>query len=134
MKPMRKTLITLMAVLTASIVSVPAFAQQSSPPQPAVNVQRLPLDMQRIQRAIQQSSSSPDTHQGLRFLYQVDVYGRAPALELFTDADDLANGPVPRSAPTHKDMLEQMTPQEFRSPPADLTTIFRWLADKASRK
>ena len=131
---MRKTLITLSAVLAPLTVSMPASAQQQAPAERStVNVQRLPLNLQRVHRALTQASST-ENHEGLRIRYQVDVYGRAPQLQLFTEADNLANGPVPKSGPTHQDMLYQMTPQEFRSPPADLTSIFRWLADRATKK
>ena len=128
---MRKALVVLIALAVAS-AAAPAFAQDA-PAVRQVNVTLLPVSLQRIQRAIQQSSST-DTHEGLRIVYQVDVYGRAPALELFTKGDDVVNGPVPNSAPTHKQMMDQWTPQEFKAPVADFSALMRWLADKANKK
>jgi hypothetical protein len=39
--------------------------------------------------------------------------------------------PAPYGAPTHRQILEQITPQEFRAPAADFSSLFRWLSDKA---
>jgi hypothetical protein len=132
MKLMRKALVASIALAAASAAGAPAFAQDA-PTAGHVNVSLLPVSLHRIQRAIHQSSST-DTHEGLRILYQVDVYGRAPVLEFFTKGDDVVNGPVPNSAPTHKQMLEMMTPQEYRAPVADFSALMRWLADKGNKK
>ncbi len=132
MKLMRG-LVAISALGIALAAPAPALAQQGSTTGRQVNVSRLPVNLQRIQKAIRQSSSA-ESREGLRILYQVDVYGRAPALELWTDQDDLVSGPVPHTAPTHNDMLYQMTPQEFRAPAADLGTVMRWLANKATKK
>ena len=98
-----------------------------------VDVKLLPISLHRIQRELQQSTSS-ESHEGLRLRYQIDVYGRAPAIELFTKDDNLRSGPVPYGAPTHKQMLEMMTPQEYRTPVMDFTSFMRWLADRANKK
>ncbi len=66
--------------------------------------------------------------------YFVDVYGQAPRIELFTRQDNLQKGPVPYGAPTHSQILEVITPQEFRSPVMDFSAIMRWLGDKAKDK
>jgi hypothetical protein len=117
---------TALAALTVLGLASVASAQD-------VNVKLLPISLHRIQRELRQSASS-ENHEGLRIRYQVDVYGRAPALELFTREDNLKNGPVPYGAPTHKEMLQMMTPQEFRAPAADFSSFMRWLADKANKK
>ena len=98
-----------------------------------VDVKLLPISLHRIQRELQ-SSTETQSHEGLRLRYQIDVYGRSPAIELFTKADNLRNGPVPYGGPTHKEMLNMMTPQEFRAPVMDFTSFMRWLADRANKK
>ena len=98
-----------------------------------VDVKLLPISLHRIQRELQQSTST-ESREGLQLRYQIDVYGRSPAIEFFTKADNLRNGPVPYGGPTHKEMLDMMTPQEFRAPVMDFTTFMRWLADRASKK
>lgn len=79
-----------------------------------IDVSRLPLDLQRIERRFRQGQIREE-RDGLNLRYFVDVYGRAPEIVLFTPEDNLRYGPVPNSAPTHRDMLEMMTPREFRS-------------------
>ena len=119
-KPFAATLLTLMC---ASAV----HAQQ------AVDVNRLPLDLNRIQRALRQSTIREERH-GLKIRYTVDVYGQAPPLVIFTPEDNLVSGPVPYGAPTHKQIVEQITPQEYRAPIADFSALLRWLVDHAQKK
>jgi hypothetical protein len=116
----------------ATTADAPAFAQDASAGR-QIDVKLLPISLHRIQRELRQSAST-ESHEGLRLRYQVDVYGRAPAIELFTKDDNLRSGPVPYGAPTHKQMLEMMTPQEYRTPVMDFTSFMRWLADRANKK
>ena len=121
----RGVLIGLMIIFGAAST---ATAQQSS-----VDVKRLPLDLGKITKELRQSSET-ENHNGLRLRYRVDVYGEAPRIELFTKQDNLANGPVPYGAPTHREMIEHVTPIEYRAPYADLSNLLRWLKDKANNK
>ena len=98
-----------------------------------IDVNRLPIDRQRIHRALQQSTIREE-RQGLNLRYTVDVYAPAPPIVIFTREDNLTNGPVPYGAPTHRQMVEQMTPQEYRAPAADLNALVRWLIDRAQKK
>src|SRR6185295_4515028 len=101
-----------------------AFAQQTS-----VDVKRLPIDLTKVTRDLRQSSAT-QSRNGLHIRYTVDVYGQAPRIELFSQKDNLLNGPVPFGAPTHREMLDEMTPIEYRAPAADLSALLRWLTDK----
>lgn len=101
--------------------------------QDGLDVSRLPVDIQRIHRELRQSAAREE-REGLNLRYFVDVYGQAPPILIFGPEDHLTSGPVPYGGPTHKEMLEQMTPQEFRSQPADLSALFRWLAERAKKK
>ena len=47
---------------------------------------------------------------------------------------NLMTGPTPYGAPTHQQMIEAVTPQEYRAPAADFGALFRWLADKSKDK
>jgi hypothetical protein len=118
--------IALAALLSCTLV-VPAAAQDN------VDVNKLPVNLARIQRQLQQASvrENPD---GLKLSFFVDVYGRAPRIELWTPEPNLMTGPAPYGAPTHRQILEQITPQEYRAPAADFGSLFRWLADKAKDK
>jgi hypothetical protein len=121
----RGVLIGLMIIFGAAST---ATAQQSS-----IDVKRLPLDLGKITKELRQSSET-ENHNGLRLRYRVDVYGEAPRIELFTKQDNLANGPVPYGAPTHREMIEHVTPIEYRAPYADLSNLLRWLKSKSDNK
>ena len=105
-----------------------AAAQQTS-----VDVKRLPLDLTKVTRQLRQTAST-ESHNGLHIRYSVDVYGQAPRIELFTKQDNLATGPVPYGAPTHRDMINQVTPIEYRAPIMDFSSLVRWLTDRANKK
>lgn len=101
--------------------------------QGTVDVSRLPISLERIQRELR-ASSIREEREGLNLRYTVDVYAPAPPLVFLRREDNLVNGPVPYGGPTHKDMLEQMTPKEFRAPAADIGALLQWLASRAAGK
>jgi hypothetical protein len=78
-----------------------------------IDVSRLPISLQDIERRFRQGQIREERN-GLNLRYFVDVFAKAPNIVLFTKEDNLVYGQVPRSAPTHRDMLEMMTPREFR--------------------
>jgi hypothetical protein len=112
----------------SSTLALPAAAQD----QP-VNVERLPIDLSRIQRQLKQDSAREE-RDGLNLRYFIPVYGQAPRIELFTKQDNLQNGPEPYGAPTHRDMINAVTPQEYRAPAADFSALLRWFSDKSKDK
>jgi len=137
MRLIRAALIGLLAIGVADV----AAGQDQRQPAPAVNVNRLPIDLHRIQRDLRQSSETQSGNHGLKIAYRVDVYGQAPRIEIFTKDDNLSSGAVPYGAPTHQDMLYQTTRVQdgrggsYRSPQMmDFTSFFSWLAAKTSRK
>ena len=79
-----------------------------------IDVTRLPIDLRRIERRFRQGQIREE-RDGLNLRYFVDVFAKAPNIVLFTKEDNLLCGPVPNSPPTHRDMVEMMTPREFRS-------------------
>ena len=107
-------------------------ARSDKPAESIIDVSRLPINLNRIQRQLQQSTVR-DESDGLRLRYVVDVFGQAPRIELFGNRDFSFTGPAPYGAPTHRDMLQIMTPQEFSAPAADFGNLFRWLSDKAKK-
>lgn len=133
-------------VLAALVLAHPAAAQQPAPAQarpttdqPAVaqqasvDVTRLPLNLRRIQRELAQSTREREERDGVNLRYIIDVFGQAPPIELFTPEDNLLYGPVPYGAPTHREMLYMITPQEFRSPVMDFSALARWLAERSKK-
>jgi hypothetical protein len=113
--------IALTAALILGVTHV-AAAQSAAPAErttPAsgvvavVDVSRLPIDIRRIERGFRQTTIR-EQRNGLNLSYFVDVYAKAPEIRLFTPQDNLEYGPAPYGAPSHYEMLNMMTPPEFR--------------------
>jgi len=114
--------------MLSSTLALPAAGQES------VNVSKLPVNLERIQRQLKQATVREE-RDGLNLKYVIDVFGQAPPIELFPNrVPNFMTSPAPYGGPTHQQMLEVMTPQEFRAPAADFGSLFRWLADKAKDK
>ena len=109
------------------LAAPPSFAQEG------LDLSRLPIDVERVHRGLQQSTIQEE-RDGLNIRYMVEVYAQAPPIELFGPDANLTSGPVPYGAPTHREMVEQMTPREFRAPAADIGAAIRWLMEQAGRK
>ena len=88
------------------------------------------LNLARIQRGLQRSAERQE-YDGLNLRFYVAVYAPAPPIKLFTPLDNLLYGPAPYGGPSHRDMMEVMTPKEFSAPAADLTSLGRWFGQKA---
>lgn len=119
-------LIAAAAVLLTCALAIPAFAQN------AVDVSRLPIDLERIQRGLRESSVREE-RDGLQVRYTVEVFGQAPPIVLFGPEANLGSGPVPYGAPTHREMVDHVTPREFRPAVADFSALVRWLAERGKR-
>ena len=79
-----------------------------------IDVSRLPIDMRRIEREFRQTQIREE-RAGLNLRYFVEVYGQAPPLRfLDKERDNLQYGPTPHGAPTHRDILWMLTPEEHR--------------------
>ena len=123
---MSMTKLAFPALLALTVTSA-AYAQEA-----AVDVSRLPINLERIQRELRQSAEREE-RQGLNIRYVIDVYGQAPPLVIFGPEFNLTYGPVPNSAPTHREMIEHVTPKEFRAPAADFSALLRWLAGRSKK-
>jgi len=110
-----------------SVVALSTPAAPAATAAAAIDVSRLPIDLRRIEKSFRQTTIR-EQRDGLNLRYFVDVYAKAPAIVLFTKEDNLLNGPVPYGGPTHREMLDMITPKEHRAPAADLGALFRWLS------
>jgi hypothetical protein len=133
-----RSVTALLIVLGIALLSVaaPVYAQQQATPAdqaPTVDVDRLPLNLNRIQRQLRHAADL-EQRDGLNLRYVIQIYGTAPPLQLFTDESNLVNGPVPYGAPTHRELIDHVTPQQFRAPVADFSALMRWLADRDKDK
>lgn len=79
-----------------------------------IDVSRLPIDLQRIQSRFREGQIR-EQRNGLNLRYFVDVFAKAPEIKLFTKEDNLEYGRAPYGGPTHSDILEVITPREYRN-------------------
>ncbi len=118
-------------------VSAPAWAQDSEAkpaPEPAIDATKLGVSLSRIQKGLR-ISESKDTLSvsSLRLEFQVQVYGQAPRIDLLRDVDIL-NGDAPDSAPTHRQIVEFLTPQIYRRPSAPISALAWWAGSQLWQK
>ena len=122
--------------------SSPAWAQEAEPaPPPAaedtqIDATKLGVSLERIQRG-QRITESRDKEKragtALRLEYQVQVYGVAPRIEVLKGVD-LFNGQVPGSAPSHRQFIEYVTPQIYRTPVMPVSALAGWAAAQLWQK
>lgn len=135
-KPITLSMAFVLGLAALATAQQPAANRASSTPAAAqstdVNVNQLPVDLSRIQRGLRaETARQSDNYMNLKFF--VDVYAPAPPVILFTPQDNLQMGPVPYGGPTHREVIRQITPQEHSAPPADFSSLFRWLADRKKK-
>jgi hypothetical protein len=125
LRVMRFSLSVLAAILAAAVS--PALAGQAPPAKEthtptasAVDPSRLPVNVGRIGRQLRQVQMREE-RDGLKLRYSIDVFGALPKITFITPLDNIVTGDVPRSAPTHTDMIRMMTPKEFSSPVIGIT-------------
>ena len=121
------------ASASAQSPSTDSTASAQAAQEGVVNVSLLPISLRRIERQLRQASVREE-RDGLNLRFTIEVFGQAPRIELFTKQDNLLSGPVPYGGPSHRDILQVITPQEYRAPAADFGGLFRWLADKTKDK
>jgi len=117
--------------------SSPAWAQDGAPPAPAategqIDATKLGVSLERIQRGLRLTETRDKQRQdgnALRLEFQVQVYGSAPKIEVLKGYD-LFNGPVPGSAPTHRQFIDHVTPQIYRTPGLPLSALAFWAAQQ----
>ena len=114
-------------------LAAPAAAQQDPAPKQQIDVDRLPLNLSRIQRELKHAADL-EQRDGLNLRYTIQIYGAAPPLEFFNEESNLVHGPVPYGAPTHRELINHVTPQQFRAPFADFSALVRWLAERNKEK
>jgi hypothetical protein len=128
-----------LAAVLLSVQVVPAVAQTPQTPDTTTSAPLSPnapaYSVDRVKRELRQVPPTTITERrdGLKLEYYVQVFGSAPQINFFKDFD-IKNGPVPFTAPTHADMLEQMTPQQYRQNVADIPAFLKWLGQQLSKK
>ncbi len=125
--------------LSALVLSLssPAWAQGApTPADSQIDATKLGVSLERIRRGLRVTESREKQQQAgavLRLEFQVQVYGMAPKIEVLKGVD-LFNGPVPGSAPTHRQFIEFVTPQIYRTPAMPLSALAGWAAVQLFQK
>lgn len=110
-----------LVLLLAMSVSAPAWAQD-------IDVSKLGVSLERIQKALRESESTEDPSLP-RLNFVVQVYGQAPSLDLF-EGVDMLHGDVPGRAPTHRQIVDFLTPQTHRGQAASISAVVEWAVTK----
>lgn len=131
---------TLIAALAA-----PARAQQQEQEPakpvaetPAIDATKLGVSLSRIQKALRTAEAREKSNQdGLRLEFNVQVFGTAPRIDVIPEDTELVFGEVPGTAPTHRQFIEHVTPQIYRTPTMPVSAFAalaaQWLANKSKK-
>ena len=84
----------------------------------------LPVSLERVRRKLDRLPTRHEDRLELRLNYYVDVYARAPQINVL-DGFDVHNGPVPYVS-THAELMSVMTPREFRPTVANIGHVVGW--------
>jgi hypothetical protein len=121
---MARSSAALLLVALCSIAVSPLHAQ--APQQSLVDATKLPVNLDRLQQKVKESVAREE-NTGFTLRYTVDVFAPAPRIQLFQPDDNLRFGAPRFAVPTHQQMMDVVTPQEFRSPVMDFSNLMRWL-------
>lgn len=91
------------------------------PASPAPSVEALGMSFERIKRELRilppSTAKTP-----LKLEYYVEVQALMPAIPLFKPGE-LTTGPVPYGAPTHRDMMDHVTPEAFKAGTVPISSL-----------
>ena len=108
-------------------VAAPSPAQ--NPERDSVDPAKLGVSLDRIRRELSEAEAREQSgERPLRLEFTVKVFGFAPKIDLLENYP--LTGPAPYGAPTHREVLDVLTPQEFRSPTIPLSAIASWAAQQ----
>jgi hypothetical protein len=134
----RITAIVLVASLALPTTGLAQSVNGSAVP-PRRDAEAAPLDaaklgvsLARIRRELAQAEAQQETDGQLNLQFIVEVYGQAPKIDLLKDFP--VSGPLPYGSPTHQEVLDVLTPKEFRSPVIAFSAIAAWAAQKMSER
>jgi hypothetical protein len=116
-------------------LAAPCFAQQPQPapaatPDPSIDVTKLGVSLKRIQRGLFIAESrEKQGGDAMHLEFNVQVYGQSPKIEVLKGID-LFNGAVPGTAPSHRQVIEYLTPQIYRTPVMPVSALAMWAAQQ----
>jgi hypothetical protein len=127
-------LVLITGLATAALAQGAPRPQEQSAPAPAtspdlsIDPTKLGVSLPKIQKGLFIAEErEAQSGGGLRLEFNVQVYGMAPKIEVLKGVD-LSSGGVPGSAPTHRQMIEFVTPAIYRSPTMPVSALALWAA------
>ena len=107
---------------------------RAEPSTPQVDASKLGVSLSRIKRELAQAEAAEKIPEDgrLRFAVTVDVVGQAPKINLLEGFP--VTGAVPYGSPTHREVLDVLTPQEFRRPIMPFSAMAFWAAKALMEK
>ena len=107
------------AVVVCLAVTWPAFGAQENPAPPSANGSaassldpaRLPVNLDRIQRALSQPPAIKLETE--RAVFRIEIFARKPTIEDILGRDFL-RGPAPYGGMTHQEFLNMVTPKDVQ--------------------
>ncbi len=121
----------------------PAQQEPQQKPQPDPESITLPVDLDRIQRALANTPKLRFDPKTNRPVFRVQIFGDKPTIDDIL-GPDWAKGPVPYSGMTHQEFLAMVTPEEHRGYAgftnkegitlAASSYLLQWTLQKAIRK
>jgi hypothetical protein len=125
----------LAALLIVACLAWPHLTFAQTAQSPAVDVSKLGVSLDRIRSELRKTETRETmTTSNGRLNIRVDVFGQAPPIDFIPDDFSITYGPVPHSAPTHREHIEFVTPREFRSPAIPIYSLAVWAAQKIAEK
>jgi hypothetical protein len=136
----RATAALFVAMFAAPVSSfaqpVPLAETQPTTPRSSatsVDAAKMGVSLDRIRRELRQAEVREQSGDDpLKLQFTVEVYGTAPRINLLENFP--LTGPVPYGGPTHQDVLDVLTPKEFRSPVVPFSAIAYWAAQQLWNK
>lgn len=118
-------------------LAAPAWAQAQDPPPveaapvaTAIDATKLGVSLSRIQKHLRVAEAKEQqAGDGLRLEFNIQVFGTAPRIDVLKGVD-LVNGITPDSAPSHRQMIEFVTPQIYRTPALPVSAFAAWAAQR----
>ena len=121
-------------LIALMIWASPALGQDAPPANAPIDATKLGVDLNRIQRGLRLAESKEKVAaDGLRLDFNVQVYGQAPKIDVLTGVD-LFNGPVPGTAPSHRQMIDFWTPEIYRAPTMPVSALAFWAVNQLYQK
>jgi hypothetical protein len=103
----------------------PELSRQNSAANEALPTpEQLGVSFERIKRELRETPPAPRKSSVLHLEFHVEVYGKAPKIDLLAGVDLRPTGAVRYGGMTHREFLDVTTPEAFKSPPADLLSLF----------